>query len=74
VATDFAYLFNSGIIEKVFDFTSYVPMDSFDITPAPLGLELYERCKGHCIKPDSTLDVWNDAQPLAHAYPAQETT
>jgi hypothetical protein len=76
VATDFAYLFNSGIIEKVFDFTSYVPMDSFDITPAPLGLELYERCKGHCIKADSTLDVWEDNQPLAQAAvsPAQETT
>jgi hypothetical protein len=64
IATDMAYLFNSGIIEKSFDFTSYLPMDSFDITPAHLGLELYERCRGHSIMPDIPLDLAEGDQPL----------
>jgi hypothetical protein len=64
IATDMAYLFNSGIIEKSFDFTSYLPMDTFDITPAHLGMELYERCKGHCIKPDIPFDLAEGDQPL----------
>jgi hypothetical protein len=45
-ATDVAYLFNSGLLEKVFDFTSYLPKDSFNITPSSLGLELFSLCKG----------------------------
>jgi hypothetical protein len=45
-ATDLAYLFNLGLIQKVFDFSSYVDMDSFDITPSTLGLELYKHCHG----------------------------
>jgi hypothetical protein len=45
-ATDLAYLFNLGVIQKVFDFTSYHEIDSFDITPSPLGLELYRHCQG----------------------------
>jgi len=46
-ATDLAYLFNLGLIQNVFDFTSYRGMDSFDITPSILGLELYKHCHGH---------------------------
>jgi hypothetical protein len=57
IATDVAYLFNSGIIEKVVDFTSYLPLEQFDITPSRLGLELYERCKGRCIKLDLPSNV-----------------
>jgi PilZ domain len=45
-ATDLAYLFNLGLIEKVFDFTSYRESDTFDITPTGLGLELYKHCHG----------------------------
>jgi hypothetical protein len=45
-ATDLAYLFNLGLIEKVFDFTSYHDADQFDISPTPLGLELYKHCHG----------------------------
>ncbi len=45
-ATDLAYLFNLGLVQKVFDFTSYHDVESFDITPASLGLELYKRCHG----------------------------
>ncbi len=45
-ATDVAYLFNLGLIQKVFNFTSYLPAESFDITPSSLGLELYKHCHG----------------------------
>jgi hypothetical protein len=64
LATDVGYLFHWGIIEKNFDFTSYLPTDKFDITPSRLGLELFERCKGHCIKHDLPLDALDFAQPL----------
>jgi hypothetical protein len=46
IATDLAYLFNLGLIQNVFDFTSYSDFDRFDITPTQLGLELYSRCRG----------------------------
>ena len=68
IATDVAYLFNSGLIDKVFDFTSYVPMDNFDITPSRLGLELYHRCKGDCISPDLLLDTPEGAHHLPQPY------
>ena len=45
-ATDLAYLFNLGLIQKLFDFTSYHAAESFDITPSTLGLELYKHCHG----------------------------
>ncbi len=61
IATDLAYLFNFGIIEKGFDFTTYLPAEKIDITPSRLGLELYERCKGHCIKHDLPLDALDGA-------------
>jgi hypothetical protein len=46
IAIDIAYLFHAELIEKNFDFTSYLPTESFDITPARLGLDLYKYCKG----------------------------
>jgi hypothetical protein len=64
IATDVAYLFTSEIIEKNFDFTSYLPTESFDITPTRLGLELYRRCKAERMKHDSSLDVFGNDQPL----------
>jgi PilZ domain len=45
-ATDVAYLFNFGLLKKVFDFTTYLPKDSFNITPSNLGLELFKVCRG----------------------------
>ncbi|MGB8030772.1 MAG: hypothetical protein WCF30_14045 [Terracidiphilus sp.] len=54
-ATDLAYLFNLGLIENVFDFTSYRDVESFDITPSSLGLELYKHCHGHSEKIDPQL-------------------
>lgn len=54
-ATDLAYLFNLGLIQSVFDFTSYRDIESFDITPSNLGLELYNHCHGHSEKIDPQL-------------------
>ncbi len=51
-ATDLAYLYNLGLIRRVFDFTSYHGAEDFDITPSDLGLELYRRCTGHRGKVD----------------------
>ena len=45
-ATDVAYLFNLGVIQKLFDFTSYRDFESFDVTPTSLGLELFKHCRG----------------------------
>jgi hypothetical protein len=45
-ATDVAYLFNLGLIQNLYNFTSYLPAESFDITPTSLGLELYKHCHG----------------------------
>jgi hypothetical protein len=74
IAMYVAYLFNSGIIQNVFDFTSYIPTESFDITPSREALELFERCKGRCIKLDSPLDISESVHPLlqSHAFAADE--
>jgi PilZ domain len=56
IAVETAYLFNSGLIDKVFDFTSYLPTEKFDITPSRLGLELYKRCKAERIVAPPPLD------------------
>lgn len=47
LATDIAYLFHSGLLDRNFDFTSYIPADNFDITPSRFGLEVYRKCQGH---------------------------
>jgi hypothetical protein len=54
-ATDLAYLFNLGLIHKLFDFTSYREIDSFDVTPSRLGVELYRHCQGQRGKVDPQL-------------------
>jgi hypothetical protein len=54
-ATDLAYLFNLGLIQNLFDFTSYRDFDRFDITPSRLGLELYRHCRGQRGKIDPQL-------------------
>jgi hypothetical protein len=63
IAVEISYLFNAGLIDKVFDFTSYVSTESLDITPTRLGLELYDRCKADRIQPHSPLDESESAQP-----------
>jgi hypothetical protein len=54
-ATDAAYLFNLGVIQHLFDFTSYREIDNFDITPSTLGIQLYKHCNGHREKVDQQL-------------------
>jgi len=64
LGVEISYLYNAGLIEKVFDFTSYLPKDSFDITPSRLGLELYKRCQAHRIQLHAPPDKAEGAQPL----------
>jgi hypothetical protein len=45
VATDVAYLYNLSVIDRLFDFTSYVETENFDITPSSVGIELFRRCR-----------------------------
>jgi hypothetical protein len=45
VATDVAYLYNLGLIDRLFDFTSYVETEKFDITPSSMGIDLFRRCR-----------------------------
>lgn len=54
-ATDLAHLFNMGLMQKLFDFTSYREIDCFNITPSDLGLELYRHCHGKRDKIDPQL-------------------
>jgi hypothetical protein len=54
-ATDLAYLYNLGLAENLFDFTSYRDIESFDVTPSKLGLELYRHSHGHSEKVDPQL-------------------
>jgi hypothetical protein len=54
-AGSIAYLFNLGLVRKLPDFASYQPLDTFDIAPTRLGLELYKHCRGDHSKVDSEL-------------------
>lgn len=63
IGVEISYLFNAGLIEKVYDFTSYIPKEKLDITPSRLGLELYECCKAHRIQPHLPLNESQSAQP-----------
>jgi hypothetical protein len=56
-------LFDAGLIEKEFVYTSYAPAERFDLTPTLLGLKLYERCKAHRIQPRSPLEESESTQP-----------
>lgn len=68
-ATDLGYLFNLGLIEKVFDFSSYSHTDHFDVTPSPLGLALYKRCRGQREKLEPQL-IESAGEHLANFLPA----
>lgn len=48
-ATDVNYLHHYGLVENTFDFTTYTPKKSFDITPTSLGMKLFEVCRGHLL-------------------------
>ncbi|MGB6489022.1 MAG: PilZ domain-containing protein [Steroidobacteraceae bacterium] len=45
-AADVANLFYLGMLQKLFDFTSYRDIENFDITPSSLGIELFKHCHG----------------------------
>ena len=53
VATDIAYLFHSGLLDRNFDFTSYIPTENFDMTPSRLGIDFYKKCKGNLADAES---------------------
>jgi len=67
-ATNLAYLFNLGLVEKLFDFTSYRDIESFDVTPSRLGRELYSHCHGSSEKMDPQL-VADAREHLAVFFP-----
>jgi hypothetical protein len=52
---DMAYLYHLGLLENLFHFTSYLPIEFFDITPSRLGIEVYKRCQGYRGKLDPDL-------------------
>lgn len=54
-AGDLAYLFNLGLLRKLFDFTSYREIETFDITPSELGITIYRHCLGQRSKLDPRL-------------------
>jgi hypothetical protein len=47
LATDIAYLFHSGLVDRNYDFTSYIPTEDFDITPSRFGIDVHRKCRGH---------------------------
>jgi PilZ domain len=73
-STDLAYLYNLGLIQNLFDFTSYREVDSFDITPSSLGLELYKHCHGSRKKVDPQLVEAANAHLLNFLPPPQPIT
>lgn len=48
-ATDVAYLHSYGLIENLFDFSTYGVKSSFDVTPTRLGMQLFKACRGHML-------------------------
>ena len=70
-ATDLAYLFNLGLIRNVFDFSSYLEIESFDVTPSSLGLKLYQHCHGSREKIDPQLVEVANAHLSNFLPPAQ---
>jgi hypothetical protein len=54
-ASNVAYLFNLGLIQKLPSASTYAPIEVFDITPTSVGLELYKHCHGERGKVDKEL-------------------
>ena len=54
-ATDVAYLHSYGLIENGFDFSTHSPKTGFDITPTPLGMQLFKVCRGQLLAQVSVL-------------------
>jgi len=54
-ASNVAYLFSLGLVRTPPTFSSYRPLDTFDIAPTRMGLELYKHCWGDRGKVDSEL-------------------
>jgi hypothetical protein len=55
--THVAHLFNLGLLQSLPNLASFTPMESFDVTPTNLCLELYRRCEGHRGMGDTELIV-----------------
>ena len=70
-ATDMGYLYNLGLIKNVFNFSSYHEIESFDITPSALGVELYRHCHGSREKIEPQL-VESAQAHLANFLPAPQ--
>ena len=45
IATDVAYLYNLSVLDRLYDFTSYVENENFDITPSSVGIDLFRRSR-----------------------------
>jgi hypothetical protein len=54
-ASSIAYLYNLGLVRTAPNFSSYHPLDQFDVAPTRMGLELYKHCQGDRGKVDSEL-------------------
>lgn len=49
-AADVAYLHSYSLVENSFDSATYAPKNSFEVTPTPFGMQVYDACKGHLIE------------------------
>lgn len=45
-AASVTHLFNLGLVQKLPNFSSYSPIESFNIAPTSLAVELYKHCQG----------------------------
>lgn len=48
-ATEVANLHSCGLIESSFDISTHTPRTGFDITPTPLGMQLFKVCRGQSL-------------------------
>jgi PilZ domain len=71
-ATDMGYLYNLGLIKNVFNFSSYHDIESFDIAPSDLGIELYRHCHGSREKVEPQL-IESARSHLANFLPAPQS-
>jgi hypothetical protein len=48
-AADVANLHEFGLVVKNLEFSTYMPLQSFNITPTQLGMQLFNACRGHLL-------------------------
>lgn len=49
-AADVAFLHSYGLVENSFDSATYAPKNSFDVTPTPFGMQMFDAWKGRLIE------------------------